>query len=141
MSNKEEMRSLASGPFMDVLHQRKYWRNSADELVRRKNLHLQHKANILAYLIREAGRIVAEYVYRPVFNLAPDEVQADLERMLDDPIEYILSTDMARALILDLFKAAELGPADIGLERAALMHLSPNENIQVQSSGAWMEKS
>lgn len=42
---------------------------------------------------------------------------------------------------LDLFKAAELGPADIGLERAALMHLSPNENIQVQSSGAWMEKS
>jgi|SRR5882762_5027555 len=137
--SKAEQQALAKGHFIDVLLQKKYWRTGSNEMVRRKDMSLAYKANALAYLIREARRIVDGYAFHPVFLGAPDDVWSDLEHVQEDPVEYILSTDMARALILDLFKEAELGPSDIGLERG-----SPMSRLALDGSfkevNVWMEK-
>lgn len=127
--SKAEQRALAEGHFIDVLHQRKYWRTGANEMIRRKNMDVVHKANALAYLLREAQRIVDGYALHPVFIDAPDDVWSELEHMHTDPVEYILSTDMVRALILDLFRVAELGPADIGMRHS------------ISYPQAWLEQS
>lgn len=102
---------------VDTLGQRKWWVNQQGVRIRRKTMDIGYKANTLAWIIRKAPDITARYAMNGVFRGAPDSVTNELIYNMEHPEEWALEQPFVKALILDLFKAAKLGPADIGLVR------------------------
>jgi hypothetical protein len=96
------------GRLMDILDQTKWWRSGDNELIRRKRMSIKHKANVLAYLLRSADPFIRRYASDSVFYSAPDDVQADLESMMMEPVEWMLRTPFVQALLLDIAEAANL---------------------------------
>ena len=91
-----------SGSLVEVLEQRKYWKMQDGSLIKRKDMSLSHKFNVLAWLIRNAPDHINSYVNSSVFYTAPDDVWAELERMLSDPLDWTIKSAFFQALLGDV---------------------------------------
>jgi hypothetical protein len=115
--------------FWTVLQQRKWWRTGDGRAIRRREMNVQYQLNALAYLIRKAPEIVGSYVNSWVFATCPDDVEAELDRMMADPERAIIETPMAQALLSDIMSFADIGPEDLGMERVNRDGLTELANV------------
>lgn len=85
--------------FTDRMYQDEVWptRDSRNLLI--AAMSIEHVYNSLAYLEKNAERIALSYAMSPVFLAAPDDVHAELDRIVEDPKTWVRSTPVYRALL------------------------------------------
>lgn len=96
--NKQKARTL---PTWELPGQTKWWVIGTSDVVKRKDMTLTHKANVVAWLVRNAARIVPP---APLGD-APDEVYAEWEFALSLPEEWVLTQPLVNAMLNDLIDA------------------------------------
>lgn len=91
---------------IELLEQRKWWRSNDGTVWRRREMATEHKANTLAYLVRHAHEIAAHWWIVVPLD-APDEAHVEVERIMAQPVTWMLATPFCQALIADLIKVGE----------------------------------
>jgi hypothetical protein len=92
--------------FFDILEQGKWWRTSDATWVRVREMELRHAFFTLALLERKAPDLAVRYAFAPVFFDAPDEVQAELDMMVNNPQRWVRSTELYQSLLQHVTKEA-----------------------------------
>ena len=92
--------------YFDILEQGKWWRTADAVWVRVRDMEVRHALFTLALLERKADDLATRYVFSPVFFDAPDEVQAELDHIVDNPSRWIRSTEIYQSMLQHVIKEA-----------------------------------
>lgn len=101
---------------VDLVQQDKWWRLGDNTLTRRKDMKTVHKVNTLAWLVRNADKLIRADIDFAYSTGAPDDVideaEAQARWRLREPQLWMLNTPLARALLSDLCELAYPAPVD-----------------------------
>lgn len=144
MGTKMSAEEVAQADVVVVLEQRRWWKSQSGEVVRRRDMNIDHKLNTMAYLLRSARKIAEEYANRPEFTDAPDGVFNSLESNASEPERWMMRTPMFRALLADVMSFADIGPEDLGMVQASTLDNAGPEAVTAllipRSSVAWVQR-